>query len=163
MGDSHKDGAATQELIMTEPECLISVRLIMCLTSHQGQLIWSKSRPYGGLVEVATDAALLASKCVTSSWVALVAEPRTIWSVITERRERKRKKSCCHQDTWKAHKPHLPDGMSVCKVGGLVRGKGMRLAFAVALKTMWGNFRTDGGYMFQRQQKDGSDVFWCES
>lgn len=38
------------------------------------------------LLEEANDAALCASKCVTSSWAVFVAELQTIWSAKTEQK-----------------------------------------------------------------------------
>lgn len=38
-------------------------------------------------------------------------------------------------------------GTSICRTGTMARGDGMRLEFEVALKTIWGSFSTEGGYM----------------
>ncbi len=37
--------------------------------------------------------------------------------------------------------------MSMCKMGTMARGNGMRLEFEVPLKTIQGSFSTEGGYM----------------
>lgn len=80
----------------------------------------------------------------------IVAELWTIWSVKTQKKKNPAAIMACEALANLSYRT----GMSICKMGTMASGKGVRLELVISLKTIEGNFRTVGVYMIQCQQKD---------